>query len=65
MKDDAKRQERAEEFADRMEGAMRDLGSTGDFFCDAQRERWRQHSVRAYLGISPAPEAEDSSSTEG
>lgn len=52
------RQKKAEEFADRMESQMRELGATGDFFCSAQRERWRQHSIRAYLGESTDPESE-------
>jgi hypothetical protein len=58
------RQERAERFADRMEAQMRELGATGDFFCQAQRDRWRQHSIRAYLGLSPDLEGDDSGTTE-
>ncbi len=59
---DNQKQEKAEQFADRMEAQMRSVGATGDFFCDAQRTRWRQHSIRAYLGLSPDPEAEGSES---
>jgi hypothetical protein len=55
-----RQQEKAEQFADRMEAQMRDIGATGDFFCDAQRARWRQHSIRAYLGLSPDADAEGS-----
>lgn len=51
----------AEAFAHRMEAKMRELGSTDDFFCDTQRERWRQHSIRAYLGLSSDDEVESSS----
>ena len=66
MADDAqkRKQKKAEEFADRMEAQMRELGATGDFFCDAQRARWRQHSIRAYLGLSPDPEAEGSKTAQ-
>lgn len=51
----------AEDFADRIAAKMRELGSTDDFFCSAQRVRWRQHSIRAYLGLSSDAEAESSS----
>jgi hypothetical protein len=53
LTDDKEEQRRAEEFADRMEAEMRRLGSTGDYFCETQRIRWRQHAMRAYLGLSP------------
>lgn len=56
------KREKAEQFADRIEAEMRNLGATGDFFCDAQRVRWRQHSIRAYLGISPETDSEHSKS---
>jgi hypothetical protein len=56
------KQEKAEQFADRMEAKMRNLGATGDFFCEPQRVRWRQHSIRAYLGLSPDPGSEKSQS---
>ncbi|MGA1988474.1 MAG: hypothetical protein ABSG72_19555 [Candidatus Sulfotelmatobacter sp.] len=59
MADDKVRLAKAEEFADRMEAQMRELGANGDYFCAAQRERWRQHSIRAYLGSSPG-EPDDS-----
>jgi hypothetical protein len=53
---------KAEEFADRMEAQMRKMGSVADFFCDAQRQRWRQHAIRAYLGSAgEAATAEPSS----
>ena len=66
MKDDTKKQREAEQFADRMEAKMRKLGSTADYFCAAQRERWRQHAIRAYLGLSPNVEkdAKTASSSE-
>jgi|SwirhisoilCB3_FD_contig_91_320749_length_926_multi_4_in_0_out_0_2 CHASE1-domain containing sensor protein len=51
-------QKKAEAFADRMEAKLRKLGSTADFFCASQKLRWRQHSIRAYLGLSPDPETE-------
>lgn len=51
--DDSERLAKAQQFADRMEVQMRELGSTADYFCVPQRERWRQHSIRAYLGLSP------------
>lgn len=57
-KGEAEKLEQAEAFADRMEAKMRKLGSTGDFLCAPQRLRWRQHSIRAYLGSSPDPEAD-------
>ncbi len=60
MADDVKRKQKAEAFADRMEAKMRELGSTGDYFCVAQRERWREHSIRAYLGLSQEPEVDKS-----
>lgn len=50
------RKKKAEEFADRMEAKMRLLGSTGDYFCSEQHQRWRQHAISAYLGLSPQPE---------
>jgi hypothetical protein len=56
----SQKQEKAEQFADRMEAQMRSLGATGDFFCNAQRLRWRQHSIRAYLGLSADPEGDGS-----
>jgi len=59
MAKDAEKLAKAEQFADDMEAQMRELGATGDFFCTAQRERWRQHSIRAYLGASPG-EPDDS-----
>ena len=59
LAEDPQLQAKAEQFADRMEAQMRSV-STGDFFCDSQRVRWRQHSIRAYLGLSPDPEAEPS-----
>jgi hypothetical protein len=53
LTDNKEEQQRAEEFADRMEAEMRLLGSSGDYFCEGQRSRWRQHAIRAYLGLSP------------
>lgn len=56
MAEPREKQQRAERFADRMEAQMRKLGATADYLCDSQRERWRQHSIRAYLGLSPNAE---------
>ena len=61
MKRNPEKQKRAEEFADRMEAQMRTSGANSDFFCDSQRERWRQHSIRAYLGLSPKSHQSDES----
>jgi hypothetical protein len=68
MKTDPTKLAKAEQFADRMEAQMRDLGATGDYFCDEQRKRWRQHSIRAYLGTSstsPTKNPKDSEEGKG
>jgi len=49
---------RAQAFADRMESKMREIGLVGDFFCESQRQLWRQHAIRGYLGQSPDPKDE-------
>jgi len=49
---------RAEAFADRMESKMRDMGFVGDYLCNSQRQVWRQHAIRGFLGQSPDPKAE-------
>jgi hypothetical protein len=45
--------EQAQAFADRTEASMRELGVTGDHFTQDQRARWKQGSLRGYLGLSP------------
>jgi hypothetical protein len=55
--DDTQARIEAEAFADYVEGAMREIGVTGDFFCPQQRERWRQHAIRGHMGLSPEGES--------
>ena len=49
----------AQAFADRMEADMRELGVTGDYFTQDQRARWKQGSLRGYLGLSPDADEQD------
>jgi len=60
MAEDVEKRKKAEEFADYMEAEFRKLGASGDFFCRQQRLRWREHSIRAYLGSSHAGEESSS-----
>jgi hypothetical protein len=39
--------------ADQFEAAIRKLGTNGDGFDQDSRARWKQHSLKAFLGLSP------------
>jgi hypothetical protein len=56
LTDNSVDREKAEEFATWVEETMSTLGVTGKYFCEGQHQRWRQHSIRAYLGQSPVSE---------
>ena len=60
MSADAEKLAKAKQFADRMEAQMRKLGASGDYFCTEQHKRWREHSIRAYMGVPSVPVTSDS-----
>ena len=62
MKIDPEERKKAEEFADYMEEEMRRIGATGDYFCTEQHKRWRQHTIRAFLGLSPGQDEDNTES---
>jgi hypothetical protein len=54
LEDTPENRAKAEKFADKYEAAIAGLGSTGKYFCPEQRLRWRQQSIRAFMGTSPS-----------
>ena len=54
MADNTPDRAKAELLADKYEVRMADLGFVGEFFCEDQRQRWREQIVRAFMGQSPS-----------
>ncbi len=53
LEDTPENRAKAEEFADRFEATLERQGSVATYFCAEQRQRWRQHAIRAFMGTSP------------